>query len=205
MTRFFGKPWGSSINRGEQVPCPAGESCRHCDEMFLEGDQGVVIDPDAPFHLPCLMRTIMGSVGHQIGKCNCVVKDGTAFEDPPELTLRQAAEIAFVLYWIKTPGMGIPVEMTDLTRKWAAFGYAYRDQNQIERYAAVDALDKVPGGEYVPVIQEWKSARRGAGLSNLIAHMYPVSQAETKLYSVISQYLAKPEDTGIPSHVVTGA
>lgn len=205
MNRFFGKPWGSSINRGEQVPVPVGEPCRHCDEMFLPGDQGVVIDPDAPFHLPCLMRTIMGSVGHQTGKCHCHVKDGTGFEDPPELTPRQAAEIAFVLYWQITPGMKIPVEMTDLTRKWETLGYACRSGDLATILWAEDALDKVPGGDYVPVIRQWKEARRAAQGSSLVTLLYPLHLAKQRLLSFIEPYLRAGEEIASPSHTVVGS
>lgn len=83
---------------------PVGLPCTHCDEPIEPGDQGVClpcvtlvggepISSVMPYHLNCHLRTIFGSVGHQIGVCHCPT--GTQeFEDPPGLTLREAANAA---------------------------------------------------------------------------------------------------------------
>lgn len=72
--------------------------CFHCSEP-------IDLDDNPPpqlnnrgseaMHGECLLYTLVGSVGHQKGTCPC--RGGTE-EDPPGLTLRQAARAAWDHY-----------------------------------------------------------------------------------------------------------
>jgi len=42
-------------------------------------------------HLECRLRTIVGSASHLLKKCSCY---GGQWEDPPELSKREAARLA---------------------------------------------------------------------------------------------------------------
>lgn len=94
-TGFF----GPSLMRKEwevQVDPPIGAVCIDCSELVDEGDIGTI----NPFgnvvqHYECTMRHVVGSVGHQKGKCSCF---GGTEEDPPGMTRRQAAKAALE-YW----------------------------------------------------------------------------------------------------------
>lgn len=82
----------------ERTETPVGEPCSYCEEPIKEGDRGFTIpiagsDSEAPYHHPCFIRTIIGSVGHQQKKCSCY---GGTEEDPPDMTKREAALAAFV-------------------------------------------------------------------------------------------------------------
>ena len=45
------------------------------------------------FHYACALRATLGPIGHLQRKCGCFVKDGTAEDDPPGLSKRQAARL----------------------------------------------------------------------------------------------------------------
>lgn len=97
--KMFGPPWGHD---GEVVPTPVGEKCLWCEEPVVEGDRGVVtpfMDTDgqreAAQHRECLLRSIFGSVGHQLKRCSCF---GGTEEDPPGATRREAAKAAVALF-----------------------------------------------------------------------------------------------------------
>jgi hypothetical protein len=74
---------------------PVGTPCIHCTEAIVEGDQGIIDTTGYAYHYPCFMRSIIGSAAHQLQKCSCY---GGAWEDPPELTKRQAAQLALDLW-----------------------------------------------------------------------------------------------------------
>jgi hypothetical protein len=97
MMKWFGPTWDAPINKEcEEMPVPVGEPCTHCDELFVEGEQGVMYANGPYAHIECFMRGIAGSVAHQLGTCGCYVP-GSAEGDPPELTRRQAAKVALQL------------------------------------------------------------------------------------------------------------
>lgn len=74
-------------------------ACGWCKEPIMPGDRGTVqpflhrgTDPTAYYqHLECMLRQTFGSVGHQRRQCHCY---GGELEDPPELSVRQAARAA---------------------------------------------------------------------------------------------------------------
>jgi hypothetical protein len=95
MTKCF----GYDNSTMERVPVPVGEECSWCDELIDDNDEGVFIPhvgevstEDRPLHIECFIRSIAGSVGHQLQMCNCF---GGDYEDPPGLSVREAAKAAF--------------------------------------------------------------------------------------------------------------
>ena len=78
-----------------RVSPPAGRFCVWCGEVIQLCDSGVIIPavgpgaPELPYHEACYARFTIGSVGHQRRSCPCF---GGGMEDPPGLTVRQAAE-----------------------------------------------------------------------------------------------------------------
>lgn len=65
--------------------------CLWCNELVVPGDLIHSLMPG--FHYACALRASIGSIGHVQGTCSCYVKDGTAEDDPPGLTKRQAARL----------------------------------------------------------------------------------------------------------------
>ncbi len=92
---WFGKaPWSKMCLQMEQVDVPVGEICLHCDETIKENDEGEMIgslEGLRPIHRECLIRSLVGSIGHQQHKCSCF---GGNEEDPTNVSKREAARIA---------------------------------------------------------------------------------------------------------------
>lgn len=78
-----------------QVPTPVGRQCLHCQETIVEGDIGTINYGGQIMHYECGMRGVVGSVGHLMGKCSCFGGDE---EDPPGMTVREAAQAACILW-----------------------------------------------------------------------------------------------------------
>jgi hypothetical protein len=73
--------------------------CPYCNEEIKPGEPlGIGITP--PHHRECLIRAVAGSAGHQLGACHCYLKNSVAIEDPPHLTLREAAKLAYEIFQI---------------------------------------------------------------------------------------------------------
>lgn len=83
------------VHCGEQI-MPLPNLCDHCHERVL-GNGGtpgyVAADRGELFHRNCFLRTIFGSVAHQLKTCSCYVP-GSTEGDAPELTRREAADAA---------------------------------------------------------------------------------------------------------------
>lgn len=87
----------------DPVPVPVGERCLHCGEPIAAADTGFItpyIDRSGgcaarAFHRECMLRNVLGSVGHQRKKCSCY---GGTEEDPPGMTKREAARAAVRLF-----------------------------------------------------------------------------------------------------------
>jgi hypothetical protein len=99
--QWFGKAYGAPYEADcEHVATPAGQTCTWCDEVIVEGDDGMLIPflgADSPvrmlpYHYACNLRITIGGVNHQRGGCSCC--GGSLPPDPPELTARKAAELA---------------------------------------------------------------------------------------------------------------
>jgi hypothetical protein len=67
-------------------------TCAYCSEEIRPGEA----HPDLlDHHFECLMRAVAGSAAHQLGECTCF---GGTREDPPSMTTRQAAALAWDTY-----------------------------------------------------------------------------------------------------------
>ena len=66
-------------------------TCSWCTELVVPGDLRHSLLPT--YHYACGLRVTLGSIGHAQGTCSCFIKNGTAEDDPPGLTRRQAAQL----------------------------------------------------------------------------------------------------------------
>lgn len=69
-------------------------TCAWCDEP-IEASETTPMFHDNPVHRECAIRLIAGSVGHQEKRCGCF---GGDMEDPPNMTKRQAARAAALVF-----------------------------------------------------------------------------------------------------------
>jgi hypothetical protein len=102
--KWFGKhPWAPVCDDARHAPTPVGQRCAWCDEPFTEGDDGLLIPlladtvSEAPYHVECQLRSIIGGVNHLRGCCTCC-PGGKEPPDPPWLTKRQGARAAAALW-----------------------------------------------------------------------------------------------------------
>lgn len=91
---YFGPP-NMRKDYETQIPVPIGRTCLFCEEPFAQGDAGTISHLGQATHHECMMRQVIGSVGHLRELCSC---HGGSYEDPPEMTRRQAAIAAVELY-----------------------------------------------------------------------------------------------------------
>ena len=86
--------------------------CHLCDEPMLPGESTVPLTRmhknkawQEEVHRVCMLRTVVGSVAHQLRICSCYV-EGSTKGDPQDMTLKQGAEAAVELWeWINRMGM----------------------------------------------------------------------------------------------------
>lgn len=63
--------------------------CPYCSEPFVAGEPVSAANNGSELlHQECMLRMVIGSVGHQRKACSCF---GGVEEDPPGATLRQSA------------------------------------------------------------------------------------------------------------------
>jgi hypothetical protein len=75
---------------------PDYPECPHRGEFVLPWEDQVAVNGGAsPVHRECLVRMVVGSVGHQLRRCSCF---GGGEEDPPGMTPREAARAALELF-----------------------------------------------------------------------------------------------------------
>jgi hypothetical protein len=99
MNAVFGRKWLEGL---PLAPTPVGAFCGWCEESIEEGDEGEIMPllgaggtvGASVYHRECQVRAVVGSVGHQSGKCSCF---GGTEEDPPGMTRREAARAAMRL------------------------------------------------------------------------------------------------------------
>lgn len=107
MKWFGAKHDAPAWDYAEPVATPVGEKCKWCGEPILEGEAGVCF-PQVyivvggielrewlAYHLECHLRQVLGSYGHLTKQCSC---HGGSLEDPPELSRRQAALLAYLTF-----------------------------------------------------------------------------------------------------------
>jgi hypothetical protein len=83
-------------------------TCPHCDEPIVHGEVTRLINDLGAltlFHEECVIRMVAGSAAHQLGDCAC---NGGTREDPPGLTKRQCAMLAFDMFNMQR-GRSIPM------------------------------------------------------------------------------------------------
>lgn len=101
--KIFNPPASATPPHSVQVvPAPVGALCDWCEEPFAATDPGVMVPyfdggnaSDLPYHSECFMRSIVGSVAHQLKECGCY---GGNRDDPPGLSKREAAKMALDLF-----------------------------------------------------------------------------------------------------------
>lgn len=68
-------------------------NCEYCKEPILNGEKSEnIFSGNFLAHRECVIRMVVGSVGHQQGKCSCY---GGYDESEEGLTKRQAAKAAY--------------------------------------------------------------------------------------------------------------
>lgn len=97
---YFGPPEHRKPDE-TQIPAPVGVACIHCSEQIAPADIGTVSPSGQVLHYECGLRAIVGSIGHQLGRCSCF---GGNEEDPEGLTVREAA-IAAARLWTERQRM----------------------------------------------------------------------------------------------------
>lgn len=84
--------------------------CLRCAEEVLkdEGRATYAITPGGGevrfIHHECMLRMVIGSVGHQLKKCPCY---GGTEEDPEDVTPREAARLAVEMFQLHHVKQGV--------------------------------------------------------------------------------------------------
>jgi hypothetical protein len=95
---YFGKAHDAPIYKHTfHVPTPVGQSCMHCGEGILEGEDGFQTDEKSPFHRECFLRLLSGSVAHQMRACSCFLGD-QAVDCEEGLSRRHSARLAMAYF-----------------------------------------------------------------------------------------------------------
>lgn len=69
--KFFGDPWKLELlNRGEQVPTPAGDPCISCERPILAHHRGVMLphhsEVGGPHEHPCHLDCLASDLGLEV-------------------------------------------------------------------------------------------------------------------------------------------
>jgi hypothetical protein len=87
---------GTGLARDKTDYPTSASHCAHCEEAIVPGDLVAPANDGAVlFHTECMLRMVVASVGHQLGRCSC---HGGTEDDPPGMTVREAALAAVELY-----------------------------------------------------------------------------------------------------------
>jgi hypothetical protein len=72
-------------------------ACSYCDEPITAAELADLKarDLNPTMHQECLFRAVCGSAAHQLRECTCF---GGEREDPPGMSVRDAARLAFETY-----------------------------------------------------------------------------------------------------------
>jgi hypothetical protein len=86
---------GQCARCGYGVEEHASLICDHCGEVIEPGQRANVNGVN--WHGECSVRSIVGSLAHQMRVCSCFVP-GSQHSDPPFMSLRHAAKLA-EMFW----------------------------------------------------------------------------------------------------------
>lgn len=86
----------------EHIATPVGAACILCEEGIKEGDIGTINFAGQISHYECGLRSVVGSVAHQLRRCSC---HGGVGEDPPGMSAREAAIAAARLHEARMRGV----------------------------------------------------------------------------------------------------
>lgn len=99
---YFGKFYLGEHWDDNPTIAPPPMACFRCGEWIELTDSGVVqslVSMEGPaciaYHHECHARMVLGSLGHQQRRCSCY---GGTEEDPPEMTVREAAKAALAFF-----------------------------------------------------------------------------------------------------------
>lgn len=114
---WFGEVYDAPIYREcKKIQTPAGIGCFYCRERIERADNGFIDGGGSVFHRSCFLRLVFGSVAHQLRTCACYV--GGECSEPPDMTIRQEAEVAVKLHEALATGQ-IGEELAAFYRRWA--------------------------------------------------------------------------------------
>lgn len=108
--QWFGRePFARACLANCRVDAPTGKPCAWCAEPIAADENGFLVlaigaseGIPMPWHHECFVRTLIGSVVHQMRKCSCF--GGTAeCTEPADMTRRQEAREA-VRLWTERQG-----------------------------------------------------------------------------------------------------
>lgn len=101
--RYFGERWDAPIlDDAVEVDVPVGTPCIHCEEPIEAEDSGWLYANGPATHAECGVRSVIGGVNHQLGRCSC--QGGDQPPDPPGLSRREAARAATKLFMNRGQG-----------------------------------------------------------------------------------------------------
>lgn len=91
----------------DPIEVTTGDRCPNCGEGFVVGERGYPTPHHytsgkveiTHYHHECIVRMVVGSVGHQTKQCPCF---GGKLDDPPGMSRREAAREAFKLMMART-------------------------------------------------------------------------------------------------------
>ena len=81
-------------------------TCGHCEETVGMKEGGYILPTFGdrqftPYHEPCFIRTIVGSVSHQQRTCSCF--GGVLTDEPKGMTRRQSARASVMYFMSRRP------------------------------------------------------------------------------------------------------
>lgn len=99
-TFYFGERWDApAFQEAVEIDTPVGEPCGFCEVKIKIGDQGTTM----PFmydkgsavrsvHLGCMLRSVLGSPDHLLGRCSCFPSHSMEDRHMPESEADEYAE-----------------------------------------------------------------------------------------------------------------
>jgi hypothetical protein len=130
-------------------------NCMHCGEPLLPDEavpaESRVLPAGAGvnYHRECLVRMVAGSAAHQLRECTCF---GGTREDPPGMTARQAAILAFDTFGMLERGRRLSFGKTVRSRREAK-GIILRKFAQAVGITCT-YLSKIERGDLIPPSEE---------------------------------------------------